>query len=68
MPDPTSIPLTQYREYPVDEMQRRAAAFYAEMNRRRTVRDFADRPVPRDVIENCLRAANTAPSGANKQP
>ncbi len=68
MPDPTSIPLAQYREYPVDEMQRRAAAFYAEMNRRRTVRDFADRPVPRDVIENCLRAANTAPSGANKQP
>lgn len=68
MPDPTFIPLAQYREYPVDEMQRRAAAFYAEMNRRRTVRDFADRPVPRDVIENCLRAANTAPSGANKQP
>jgi iodotyrosine deiodinase len=68
MPEPTFIPLAQYREYPVEEMQRRAAAFYADMNRRRTVRDFADRPVPRDVIENCLRAASTAPSGANKQP
>lgn len=68
MTEPTFIPLSQYREYPVPEMQRRAAEFYADMNRRRSVRDFSDRPVPRDVIENCLRAANTAPSGANKQP
>lgn len=68
MPEPKYIPLTQYREYPVDEMQQRAADFYAEARRRRTVRDFSDRPVPRDVIENCLRAAGTAPSGANQQP
>jgi len=46
----------------------RAADFYAEMSRRRTVRQFSDRPVPRKLIENCLRAASTAPSGANMQP
>ncbi|MCB0208886.1 MAG: nitroreductase family protein [Anaerolineae bacterium] len=58
----------QYREYPIEEMQQRAADFYADVKRRRTVRDFSSRPVPRDVIENCLRAAGTAPSGANQQP
>lgn len=62
------LPLVDYREYPVDEMQRRAEAFYAEMRRRRSVRDFSSRPVPRAIIENCLRAAGTAPNGANRQP
>jgi nitroreductase len=38
------------------------------MSRRRTVRDFSARPVPRALIEDCLRAAGTAPSGANQQP
>ncbi len=62
------IPLTQYQEYSLEEMQARAANFYANMRRRRTVRDFSDRPVPREIIENCLLAAATAPSGANMQP
>jgi len=62
------IPLPGYREYPVDEMRARAKAFYEEANRRRTVREFSDRPVPRDIIEYALRAAGTAPSGANLQP
>jgi nitroreductase len=62
------IPLDQYRAYPPEEMKRRAADFYTDMRRRRTVRDFSDRPVPRPVIEDCLAAANTAPSGANMQP
>lgn len=62
------VPLTGYREYPSEEMKRRAAAFYEEMRRRRTVRTFADRPVPREVIEDCLRAAGRAPNGANLQP
>ncbi|MBN2304054.1 MAG: nitroreductase family protein [Anaerolineae bacterium] len=62
------IPLDQYHEYPPDTMRQRAAGFLADMQRRRSVRDFSDRPVPRDVIENCIRAAGTAPSGANKQP
>ncbi len=62
------VPLAEYHEYPVEEMQRRAAAFYAEMNRRRTVRYFAERPVPQTIIEDCLRTAGTAPSGAHRQP
>ncbi len=63
-----TIPLPDYREYPVDEMRQRLEAFYAEVSRRRTVREFSDRPVPRDIIETALKAANTAPSGANLQP
>jgi nitroreductase len=62
------VPLAGYREYPPAEMAERARAFAEEMGRRRTVRDFADRPVPRALIEDCLRAAGTAPSGANQQP
>ena len=64
----TLIALPAYQEYPVDDMRRRAAWFYHDISRRRTVRDFSPRPVPRDVIEDCLRAAGTAPSGANLQP
>ncbi len=68
MTKPNLTPLTTYQEYPQDEMQARAAAFYQDIRRRRTVRDFSDRPVERAVIESCLRAAGTAPSGANLQP
>jgi len=49
-------------------MLEEADAFLARMRRRRTVRDFSDRPVPREVIERCLLAAGTAPNGANRQP
>jgi len=63
-----TIPLTTYREYPVDEMRQRVTDFYADMGRRRTVREFSDRAVPRDIIETALEAAGTAPSGANLQP
>lgn len=62
------VPLDQYRELPVDEMREAAADFLETMRRRRTVREFSDRPVPRDVIESCLLAAGTAPNGANRQP
>ena len=62
------IPHNQFTEYPEEEMRARANAFYSEINRRRTIREFSDRPVPRDIIENCLLAAGTAPSGANLQP
>ena len=68
MPQPKFIPLAHYHEYPVEEMKQRAAEFYADIKRRRTVRHFSDRPVPREVIEDCLRAAGTAPNGANMQP
>lgn len=62
------IPHEDYREYPVEEMRERARSFYEELGRRRTVRDFSDRPVPREIIEHCLLAAGTAPNGANMQP
>jgi iodotyrosine deiodinase len=65
---PTFIPLNTYREYPPEEMSARATAFYEEIRRRRTVRQFSERPVAREIIETCLRAAGTAPSGANLQP
>ncbi len=61
-------PLPAYREYPAAEMTERARTFHADLARRRTVRDFEPRPVPREVIEHCLLAAGTAPSGANQQP
>jgi nitroreductase len=63
-----TIPLPNYEEYPLDEMRERLAQFYADVDRRRTVREFSDRPVPQDIIETALKAANTAPSGANLQP
>ncbi len=63
-----TVPLDQYREYPVDEMRQRLKEFYEDIRRRRTVREFSDRTVPRDIIETALEAAGTAPSGANLQP
>jgi nitroreductase len=68
MPPQKFIPLTSYREYPVEEMKQRATSFREEMQRRRSVRHFSDRPVPREVIDTCLLAAGSAPSGANMQP
>ena len=64
----TLVPLKSIKRYPLDEMQRRADEFYRDLDRRRTIRDFKDDPVPRNVIENCLKAADTAPSGANQHP
>ncbi len=68
MSDYPTVPLDDYREYPIDEMRKRLAEFYDDVRRRRTVREFSDRPVPRDIIETALEAAGTAPSGANLQP
>lgn len=63
----TFIPLEfQYLE--LSEMQQRSFDFYNEMRRRRTVRQFSQRSVPRSIIDNCLLAAGTAPNGANQQP
>lgn len=66
--EPIFTALGEYQEYTVDVMRRRAAEFYADIRRRRTVRDFSDRPVPREIVDDCLRAAGTAPNGANMQP
>ena len=68
MTDHPTVPLATYREYSVEEMRERVERFYTDMARRRTVREFSDRPVPRDIIETALKAAGTAPSGANLQP
>jgi nitroreductase len=57
-----------HESYPEDEMLQRSKDFYSWMNTRRTVRDFSSRPIPKEVIENILLAASTAPSGAHKQP
>lgn len=62
------IPYVQYKAYPEEVMVERANDFYAEMRRRRTVRDYSAEPVPREVIEACLQVAGTAPNGANQQP
>ncbi|MBL8379864.1 MAG: nitroreductase family protein [Burkholderiales bacterium] len=62
------VPLRTYREYPQSEMIERAHAFNTDIQRRRTVREFSDRPVPREIIEQCLLAAGSAPSGAALQP
>tara|TARA_Y100000814_G_scaffold115057_1_gene81908 strand:- start:86 stop:802 length:717 start_codon:yes stop_codon:yes gene_type:complete len=57
-----------YKSYPIEEMQKRSEEFLEDIQRRRTIRDFSDKPVPEDIIINCLKAASTAPSGANRQP
>lgn len=61
------IPL-DFQERLLDEMQKRARSFFEMLDRRRSVRDFSDRSVPRGLIEEAIRTASTAPSGAHMQP
>jgi len=63
-------PFTLYKKesFTSDDMLLRSETFYKWMDKRRTCRDFSDKPVPRNVIENILLTASTAPSGAHKQP
>jgi len=65
---PGFIRLQGWKERTPEEMRLRAREFYQLMDRRRSVRQFSDRPIPDGVVEDCLRAAGTAPSGAHKQP
>lgn len=67
LPEPEYEPLAFTRR-PLDEMRERAAAWYAELDARRTTRDFSTEPVPRDLIELAIASAGTAPSGAHTQP
>jgi nitroreductase len=62
------LPLAGFPDYSDEEMLQRARAFHSQIARRRTVRHFSDRPVPRALIDECLQAAGSAPSGANLQP
>lgn len=68
MPEASTVALSGWHELLPHEMQAQARQFHSFMDRRRTVRTFSDRPIPPGVIEDCLRAAGTAPSGANLQP
>lgn len=54
--------------YTPEEMIQRSQAFHDWLETRRTVREFSDKPVPKEVIENIILSASTAPSGAHKQP
>ncbi len=62
------IPYTEYQEVPLEKMKHRAWDFSKSMQKRRTIRHFSPRNVPHEIIKDCLRAACSAPSGANKQP
>lgn len=64
----TPVPLPDRQSLSDAESIARANEFYDEIRRRHSVREFSDRPVPREVIETCIAAAGTAPSGANQQP
>ena len=68
MPRAEFVPLTTFDELTENEMREAARSFLAKVRRRRTVREFSARCVPRDVLETCLLAAGTAPNGANRQP
>ncbi len=68
MNKPNFLPLTSYKKFSEEEIIIRSKDFYEDIKRRRTVRDFSDETVPREVIDNCILAAGTAPSGANLQP
>ena len=68
MSHPEHSPLTDFIEYPETEMLTRSQAFYEEIKRRHSIRMFSSKPVPKEIIENCIKAAGTAPSGANHQP
>ena len=67
---PEQYPFVHYTRdtYSAEEMIKRSLEFYQWMDTRRTVRDFTDQDVPREVIENIIKTASTAPSGAHKQP
>lgn len=68
MPTYETIPFADFVDRPDEEMTARARAFYKDIRCRHTCRFFSDADIPRPVIENAIRAAGTAPSGANHQP
>lgn len=61
-------PHIDYDLMPLEQMKKRSEDFYQQMKKRRTVRDYSNKPVPREIIEQCILAAGTAPNGANLQP
>ncbi|WP_440054802.1 nitroreductase family protein [Pseudoalteromonas sp. T1lg65] len=63
-----NVPLSDFVEYSQQEMLTRAEDFLAHCKRRHSIRSFSDRAVPKEIIEACIKAAASAPSGANHQP
>ena len=65
-----NFPFVSYakKTYEISEMDARCQLFFEWMNTRRTVRDFSDKSIPENIIENIILSASTAPSGAHKQP
>ncbi|GIT74665.1 MAG: hypothetical protein Ct9H300mP29_6590 [Candidatus Neomarinimicrobiota bacterium] len=57
-----------FEKYSETKMRSRSESFFNEIVTRRTIREFSDRIVPIDIINNCIKTAASAPSGANKQP
>ena len=68
MNKPNFLLLTSYKKFSEEETVKRSKDFYEDTKRRRTVREFSSETVPKEVIDNCILAAGTAPSGANLQP
>lgn len=62
------LPLTDFVEYPPEQMLARAQQHLTDIRRRHSIRKFSGRPVARELIEQCILAAGAAPSGANHQP
>ncbi len=62
------LPLTGYQRLEPEQMKAQAEALRDVLRDRRTIRDFSNEPVPKELIETCIEAAGTAPSGANHQP
>ena len=65
-----NFPFVSYakKTYEINEMETRSRQFLEWMNTRRSVREFSDKPIPENIIENLILSASTAPSGAHKQP
>jgi iodotyrosine deiodinase len=62
------IPLKDFKRLSKDKMMKRSSKFFNEMKKRRTIRNFSSKNISREIIDNCIKAAMTAPSGANMQP
>ena len=67
MDEPDFVPL-QFTPFPKEEMGKRALEFFEMLNKRRSMRDFSKQPVAKELIEQAIRSAGTAPSGAHLQP
>ncbi len=58
----------QAQQFSLEESIQRSEEYYQYLDQRRSVRDFSDKPVPKELIETLIKTASTAPSGAHKQP